>query len=651
MSQLANFVWSIADQLRGAYKPHEYGDVILPMTILRRLDCVLEESKTQVLAKAAKLKNPDHLALVLRNELGLPFYNTSKYTLKALLSEPDNLRANLVDYLAGFSANVADVFERFKFETELFRLEEKDRLFIVVRRFTEVDFHPDTLPNAAMGDLFEELIRKFAAASNETAGAHFTPRDAIKLMVELLVEPDDQVLQAPGIVRSVYDPTAGTGGMLSMMDEHVRAMNPEARLVLYGQEFNDQSYAICKADLIAKGQDAGNIGLDDTLANDLFAGKHFDYGISNPPMGVDWKASEKKVKEERQRDGAASRFGAGLPDIGDGQFLFVQHLVSKLRRASDGGGRAAIVLNASPLYSGEADSGSSEVRRWLLENDLVDAIVALPTNMFYNTDLATFIWLLDNKKPSERQGQLLLIDATSFFTRMPRNLGKKTRELSELDIKSILSLYAENTDSELSRVLTPDAFGYWKITVERPLRMNFECSSERIASLAGTPLDVQDLDVALASFGQERCFDRAAFVAALGEHLQQQAGLKLKAPQWKHLLACLGERDPSAEPCLDAKGNPEPDATLRDTEVVRFGPRGKAGKDEDIQAFFESKVLPHRGDAWIDHGKTKLGYEIPFSAIFYKPVVARPLAEIDADMERIIDELRGLLAEVEASEG
>ncbi len=407
MSSLGNFVWDIADQLRGVYRPHQYGSVILPMTILRRLDCQLAGTRNEVRALAAINDNPNVLAARIRQQYGLGFYNTSEYDLERLKSDPDGLRANLLDYISRFSSNI-DVFERFKFENEIATLAEKNRLLLVVRQFAEIDLHPGTVPNAEMGDLFEELIRKFAEASNEEAGEHFTPRDAIRLIVDLLFAGDDDGLMAPGVVRSVYDPTAGTGGMLSVAEEHLvgttdtPGLNPGARLRLYGQELNDQSYAICKSDMIAKGQDASNIRLGDTLADDLFAGREFDYCMSNPPYGVDWKASEDAVKAERAATGRNGRFGAGLPKIGDGQMLFLTHLASKMRTARDGGGRAGIVLNGSPLFNGAAESGESEIRRHLLENDLVDAIVALPTSMFYNTGISTYIWILDNTKPSER---------------------------------------------------------------------------------------------------------------------------------------------------------------------------------------------------------------------------------------------------------
>jgi len=578
LSNLGNFVWSIADQLRGVYKPHQYGNVILPMTILRRLDCILDPTRDEVRALAAKYDNPGALAVQVKRKTGLGFYNTSEFDFGSLLTDPEGLRANLLDYLTKFSPNI-DVFERFKFENEIATLEEKNRLYLVVSKFAEVDLHPDVVPNAEMGDLFEELIRKFAEASNEEAGEHYTPRDAIRLMVDLLFAEDSQALLEPGTVRSIYDPTAGTGGMLSVAEERLLERNPDARLALYGQEINDQSYAICKSDMIAKGQDASNIRLGDTLAEDLFEGKTFDFCMSNPPYGVDWKAAEKSVKEERQRDGADGRFGPGLPPVSDGQMLFLLHLAHKMRPAHDGGGRAGIVLNGSPLFNGAAESGPSEIRRWLLERDLVDAIIALPTNMFFNTGIATYIWILDNTKRPEREGKVQLIDATSFWTKIRKNLGSKNREVDAVSRGKILALYDAFGDSDNSKIFNSNAFGYWTITVERPL---------------------------------------------LDDH---------------------------GNPVVDRKGNLKPDVKKRDTEDVLFtyagNERGGAGYTETVKAHFEAEVLPHIPDAWVDHSKTKVGYEIPFTRYFYKYVPPRPLVEIDADLEAQVAKILKLLREVE----
>lgn len=465
MSKLANFVWSIADQLRGPYKPHQYGDIVLPFTILRRLDCILEPTRDDVRALAMKYEG-GKLDAQVRRKTGLHFYNTSEFDFKRLVEDPEGLRSNILDYIAKFSDNI-DVFDRFKFENELATLDEKKRLYLVVEKFSEVDLHPDAVPNAEMGDLFEELIRRFAEASNEEAGEHYTPRDAIRLMVDLLFAGEHINLMTPGAVRSIYDPTAGTGGMLSVAEERLLDRNPDARLRLYGQEINDQSYAICKSDMIAKGQDASNIRLGDTLSDDHFAGQTFDFCMSNPPYGVDWKAAQDSVKAEAAQF-PSGRFGSGLPSVADGQMLFLSHLAHKMRPKRDGGGRAGIVLNASPLFNGSAGSGPSEIRKWLFESDLVDAIVALPTNMFFNTAIATYIWVLDNNKQAERRGKVQLIDATGFWTKMRKNLGDKGRELSDEDIDSVVKIYDDFGDGEHSKIFENRAFGYEAITIERP---------------------------------------------------------------------------------------------------------------------------------------------------------------------------------------
>jgi type I restriction enzyme M protein len=577
VSNLGNLVWSIADQLRGVYKPHQYGSIVLPFTILRRLDCILSESRDDVRALATKYDN-GALDVQVKRKTGLGFYNTSEFDFPRLLEDPEGLRANLLDYLARFSSNI-DMFERFGFETEIAKLDEKNRLYLIVSKFAEVDLHPSSVSNADMGDIFEELIRKFAEASNEEAGEHYTPRDAIRLMVDLLFAEDSEALLEPGTVRSVYDPTAGTGGMLSVAEERLLERNPDARLRLYGQEINDQSYAICKSDMIAKGQDASNIRLGDTLDEDMFFDKTFDFCMSNPPYGVDWKASEASVKEEHKKGGPNGRFGPGLPPVSDGQMLFLTHLAHKMRPEHEGGGRAGIVLNGSPLFNGGARSGPSEIRRWLLENDLVEAIVALPINMFFNTGISTYIWILDNSKRPERAGKVQLIDATSMWTKMRKNLGSKGREIDEQARERILALYDAYEENEHSKIFNNSDFGYWTVTVERPLL------------------------------------------------------------------------DSDGKPETDRSGKPKPDSKKRDTENIPFtygsNTDGESGQVATIKDYFESEVLPHVPDAWIDQKKTKVGYEIPFTRHFYKYVPPRALAEIDADLEAQVAKILGLLREVE----
>jgi len=545
-----------------------------------------------------------------------------------------------------FSSNVSDIFERYGFEKTLRKLEDNDRLYLVVQQFADADMHPSTLTNAQMGSVFEDLIRRFAEASNETAGEHFTPRDAIRLMVDLLLHPDSEMLTQPGAVRTIYDPTAGTGGMLSVAEERIFELNPKAKVTLSGQELNDESYAICKSDMIGQGQAVDAILKGDTLRDDLHAGKTFDYCLSNPPYGVDWRAAEPVVRKEYERKGG--RFDAGLPRISDGQMLFLQHLVSKMRPAvageSNSGGRAAIVLNGSPLFTGGAGSGESEIRRWLLESDLVDAIVALPTNMFYNTGIATYVWLLDNNKIGERKGKIQLIDGTSFWTKLRKNLGSKNRELSEGNRTAIADLYANLEENEHCKIFEAADFGYTEITVEQPLKLRFEVQADRIdenlslKSLAKLDPPARDaLRRALTSLVGQVFINRTAFRDVLG-HAVRDAGSALGLPIYKALINAISEHDDDADICMSG-GKPEPDAALRDTELVPFR--------DDISAYFDREVKPYVPDAWIDESKTRVGYEIPFTRLFYRYVPPRPLAEIDAELNQLALEIIELLQVVE----
>ncbi|EXI84099.1 MAG: Type I restriction enzyme EcoKI M protein [Candidatus Accumulibacter regalis] len=473
---LSSFIWSVADLLRGDYKQSEYGKVILPFTVLRRLDCVLEPTKVAVLAEkgtreAAGL-NPE--AFLLRKS-GQFFYNTSPLDLKKLMGDQDHIGENLRAYMQAFSPAVRDIFESFDFHTQIDKLAKSGLLYLVTEKFANIDLHPEVVSNAQMGAVFEELIRKFAELSNETAGEHFTPREVIRLMVNLLFIEDDQVLTRPGVVRSIYDPTAGTGGMLSVADEHLSSLNPSARLVMYGQELNPESYAICKADMLIKGQDVANIIFGNTLSADGLHGKHFDYMLSNPPFGVEWKKIEKDIRKEAAQLGYNGRFGPGLPRVSDGSLLFLLHLISKMRPAVDGGSRFGIVLNGSPLFTGGAGSGESEIRRYVLENDLVEAIIGLPTDMFYNTGISTYVWIVSNRKPAARRGKVQLIDASSFWQRMRKSLGSKRKELSPEHIEDITRLFGRFKKSTrdgvpISRIFNNEDFGYWTITVERPQR-------------------------------------------------------------------------------------------------------------------------------------------------------------------------------------
>jgi type I restriction enzyme M protein len=475
-ANLSAFLWSVADLLRGDFKQSDYGKVILPFTVLRRLDCVLEPTKAAVLkefeARSKAKVNPE--AFLLR-KAGVGFYNTSPLDLRRLLGDQDHIAENLRAYVQGFSAPVRDIFERFDFDTHIDRLQKAKLLYLVTEKFANIDLHPDKVSNADMGLVFEELIRKFAELSNETAGEHFTPREVIRLMVSLIFIEDDDVLAKPGVVRSLYDPTAGTGGMLSVAGEYLREHNPDARLVMYGQELNPESYAICKADMLIKGQAIENIVFGNTLSLDGLQDEDFDYMLSNPPFGVEWKKIEREVRREAEEQGHNGRFGPGLPRVSDGSLLFMLHLVSKMRPAKDGGCRFGIVLNGSPLFTGGAGSGESEIRRHLLENDLVEAIVALPTDMFYNTGIATYVWIVSNRKPEPRKGKVQLIDASGFWQKMRKSLGSKRKELSTQHIDEITRIFGDFKEVKrdgkpISRIFKNGDFGYRTITVERPLR-------------------------------------------------------------------------------------------------------------------------------------------------------------------------------------
>jgi type I restriction enzyme M protein len=518
-TNLSAFIWSVADLLRGDYKQSDYGKVILPFTILRRLDCVLAPTKDAVLKEYAKRKqaglNPEpFLAKAAGN---LSFYNTSKLDLKTLMGDQDNVAENLRAYLQGFAPSVRDLFERFEFHAQIDRLHKAKLLYQVAERFAGVDLHPDSVSNAEMGSLFEELIRKFAELSNETAGEHFTPREVIRLMVNLLFIEDDEALSKPGVVRTLYDPTAGTGGMLSVAGEHLHELNPKARLVMHGQELNAESYAICKADMLIKGQDIQQIVFGNTLSDDGHADKTFDYMLSNPPFGVEWKKIDREIRAEHESKGYTGRFGPGLPRVSDGSLLFLLHLVSKMRPHKDGGSRFGIVLNGSPLFTGGAGSGESEIRRHMLENDLVEAIIALPTDMFYNTGIATYIWIVTNRKPAAKKGQVQLIDASSFFQKMRKSLGSKRKELSDAHIEDITRLFGDFAEvtrdgAPISRIFKNEDFGYRTITVERPARDDKgQIVLATKGKTKGKPVpdaDLRDTENVPLSEGIEAYFDR-----------------------------------------------------------------------------------------------------------------------------------------------
>ena len=601
---LSALIWSVADLLRGDFKQSEYGRVILPFTVLRRLDCVLAPTKAAVLAEH---RDKEQAGLpfepfVLRKS-GVPVYNVSALDLPTLAGDQDHLRANLHAYIQGFAPDVRDIFERFDFANTVERLHKAGLLYLVVEKFAHIELHPKRVDNVHMGLVFEELIRKFAEISNETAGEHFTPREVIRLMVSLLFIEDDDALGKPGIVRTIYDPTAGTGGMLSVAGEHLHDINPGARLTMFGQELNPESYAICKADMLIKGQDVRNIVLGNTLSEDGLLGKLFDYMLSNPPFGVEWKKVEKEVRREAEDKGFAGRFGPGLPRVSDGSLLFLLHLISKMRPAEQGGSRIGIVLNGSPLFTGGAGSGESEIRRYLLENDLVEAIVGLPTDMFYNTGISTYVWILTNRKVDDRKGWVQLIDASSFWQKMRKSLGSKRKELSEAHIGDIARIFGGFL--EVEQAVVSDAQG------------------KEVARVTLFP------DVKLPTAPEGGKVKRVPIARVFRNEDFGYRSITIERPQRDAAgNVVLGERGKQ-------KGKPQPDSALRDTENVPLS--------EDVQAYFEREVLPHAPDAWIDHDKTKVGYEIPFNRHFYVFEPPRPLAEIDADLKRSMDRIKQMI--------
>ncbi len=588
-----SFIWGLADLLRGDYKQSEYGKVILPFTLLRRLDS-------------------------LQNSSGFRFCD--------LGNQPDRLP----NYIAGFSPDVCDIFECFGFTGQIVRLQRSGLLSLLIHRFCEIDLQPASVSNHEMGYIFEELIRKFSEQSNETAGEHFTPREVIHLMVRLLLGADS------GEGRTLYDPACGTGGMLSIADEFVHRRNPAARLQSYGQELNPESYAMAKADALLRGQEARNVALGNSFTHDAFAGRRFDYMLSNPPFGVEWKKVERQIRDESRRLGFAGRFGAGLPRVNDGSLLFLQHMLSKMKPE---GSRIAVVFNGSPLFAGNAGSGESDIRRWIFENDWLEAVIALPDQLFYNTGLATYIWLLTNSKTAERKGKVQLINAVGFAEKMRRSLGAKRNQIPPARIDQICAIHREFQDGPHSRILRNQEFGCRRITVERPLRLSFQASPERIGSLAEkfAPAVLE----ALASMDLAVIYhDQAAFDRALAAALQQ-AGLKLGRTLARRLREAFSQQDDEANIYRDAKGRPLPDAALRDSEDVPL--------DQDARAWFEREVWPHAPEAWIAEGESPIGYAIPFARIFFEPEPVRSPDEIGREIRELEQDAQSLLQELESA--
>lgn len=661
-----NFIWTIAELLRGPYKKDQYGDVILPMAVLRRFDCVLAPTKEAVLEKYEELKNKGlhKMDLILTKISGQNFYNVSKFDFEKLLADPDNIAANLRHYINGFSKSAREIIEHFDFDKQITRLNDNNLLYLVLSEFEKVDFHPERVSNTEMGYIFEELIRRFS--EHGEAGDHYTPREVIKLMVNILLNEDSEELTREGLIVTVYDCCAGTGGMLSVAENYMKELNPDIQVELFGQEINPQSYAICKADMLIKGQNADNIVLGDSFTQDGHRDKKFRYMLTNPPFGVDWKKQEKFIKGEAETLGFKGRFGAGTPRVSDGSLLFLQHLLSKMRD-DEKGSRIAIIFNGSPLFTGDAGSGESEIRRWIIENDWLEGIIALPDQLFYNTGISTYIWILTNRKNADpkkgpvRRGKVQLVDATGFYQKMRKSLGNKRNEITEEQIKEITRIYGEFKESENCKIFDNEDFGYYKITIERPLRLNFMVSDERIENLKNEPgfvklatskkkgaaalkeieegkaLQKRIIEI-LETMDNTRLYkNRDKFARDLKKAFKE-GGLTLDSSLLKVLLAGLSEKDETADICYDSKGNPEPDPDLRDTENVPL--------KEDIRAYFDREVKPHVPDAWIDEGKTKIGYEIPFNRYFYRYQPLRPSEEILKEIIELEERIREKLEKV-----
>lgn len=648
-----SFIWSIAEVLRGPYKPEDYGKVVLPLAVLRRFDCVLENTKDEVLANFEKFKamNEDAREPILNRIAKQNFHNTSNYTFAKLLSDADNIADNLRDYINGFSKTARDIMDHFDFDRQIEKLDNNDLLYLTIKRFSDLDLHPEVVSNVEMGYIFEELIRRFS--EHAEAGDHYTPREVVRLMVSLLFMQDDDILTKHGLTQTLYDCAAGTGGMGSVAQEYLTELNKTADLEFFAQEINGESYAICKADILIKGADAKNVRLGNTLSNDQFKGDKFDYLISNPPYGVDWKSYEKPIKAEHEEQGYAGRFGPGTPRTSDGQLLFLMHLISKMKPVTaenPQGSRLAIIMNGSPLFTGDAGSGESEIRRYVLENDLVEGIVAMPNDLFYNTGIATYIWILTNNKAAIRKGKVQLVNAVDFSKKMKKSMGSKRNEILPEQIDEIVRLYGNFKEGKHVKIFDNEDFGYQKITVERPLRLNFLISEERIQRVAeqkafenlakskkkgdnglaeieaGKALQEKIIAVLHRLESEELYKNREEFIKILKTEFKKE-DIAIGVPVLKAILAGLSEKDETADICMKNKSDAESDTDLRDTENVPL--------KEGIYEYFEREVKPHVSDAWIDESKTKVGYEIPFTRQFYKYIKIRSSEEIMAEIKEL----------------
>jgi type I restriction enzyme M protein len=642
-AEKVNFIWSVKEVLRDHYRRHQYGEVILPFCVLRRLDCVLEPTKDKVLKKRASISgHPDAAADRLAHAAGQPFYNTSRFTFETLLADPENITDNVQDFLNGFCAETRDALEKFGLGRHVEKMGEAKILYMVVQRFAGIDLHPETVPNLEMGYIYEELIRVAADLSNEEAGEHFTPREVIQLIVNLLFSQEERLL-TPGRIAKLYDPACGTGGMLTVAEAYLRNINGKARLHLYGQEIQPESYAVCRTDMMLKAHDASRIHFGDSFTQDALRGETFDYMLANPPFGKDWKTIESDINKEHRQLGESGRFGAGLPPTSDGQLLFLQHMISKMRHPDEGGSRIGIVFNGSPLFSGDAGSGTSSIRKWIIESDWLEAIVGLPDQLFYNTGIFTYVWVVTNRKRPERQGYVQLIDARALYAKMPKSLGQKRNQLTDGHIAEITRLYESFIDDgERSKVLPNEAFGYRQVTVERPLRVRYDITEPALTGLAASAAvtKLPDADLLVEglrsllgrSFASRSEFDEAT--VPVFDKLEKA----LKPLRTAVAKACM-VRDPSAEPVPAAGGKGfEPDPQLRDTENMPL--------PEAVDDFIAREVAPYVPDAWIDESKTRIGYEIPLTRHFYKYAPPRPLDEIEAEIKASQARILALLEEV-----
>jgi len=665
--QLSNFIWQIADLLRGPYRPPQYERVMLPMTVLRRFDCVLESTKQDVLAKYEQYKErlkDDALDSMLNKAAGQRFHNRSELTFKKLKGDPNNIEKHLVSYINGFSKNVRDIFERFEFAAEIEKMNEANILYLIISKFCDVDLHPDKVDNIAMGSIFEDLIRRFNEAANETAGDHFTPREVIRLMVDILFATDDDIL-TKSVICKLLDPACGTGGMLAEAQNYLRENNKEAQLYVFGQDFNPRAYAIAASDLLMKENKESSIEYGDSLTNDKYDNEKFDYFLANPPFGVDWKRQQKEVKREHEKLGFAGRFGAGLPRVNDGSLLFLQHQISKFElyqpENKKNGSRLAIVFNGSPLFTGGAGSGESEIRKWIIESDWLEAIIALPEQMFYNTGIGTYIWIVTNRKQKERKGKIQLIDARHRWQPMRRSLGDKRRYMGEEDIAIVVREYGEFVETETSKIFENEDFGYHRVPIERPVRLLYQMDLDRKSRfLDAVPHLLDDVQVIDRELGREPRPDWSEFERLMTDLLKRRSSRWKKAEQ-KLFRDVFTDREPEAKPVIlkerKATGEPnsrvwgwfpvvgqkiermyEADSKLRDAENINL-------QDEIVRYFLE-EVEPHVSDAWADGENIRSAYEINLNRYFYKYTPPRPLAEIDADIKRMEEEIIRLLREV-----